>query len=408
MRPEGGRIVGRIYTDGSMLDGPELFLARCGWSFVAIDEQGKVTAIARGVPPQWIDDIHGAEVWAMVQAALVATPGQCTYHCDCQSVVTAIHEGMLQATSAKNRYARAYAILKSALEDTPASNTIWIPAHGKGSIKGDGSLVSGQDREANGLADTHAKEAVETHRVSPDIIERWKEVKSQTKSMAMWTARVAAEANNHGLAPFRDSTASKQKGEEVKRRRKIAKNLARLSATAKSKTSKPKVIEARPPQLGGHSLRETSTQGVRSGWRCTLCKASSAEWSNMAAGKCSGSMAARWAKANITRANRNEMVGPDHEMVLSGDVMWCLTCGCYADSKSKGLSFQCKGVPKRGGNYGGAWGQIRKLRAGVHPKTGKALDDPIGLDGRSISEVTKASGTYSNLPAYTKKSEDEV
>ena len=38
MRPASGRIIGRIYTDGSMLDGPELFLARCGWAFVAIDE----------------------------------------------------------------------------------------------------------------------------------------------------------------------------------------------------------------------------------------------------------------------------------------------------------------------------------------------------------------------------------
>ena len=152
----------------------------------------------------------------MIQAALVAIPGQCTCHCDCESVVTAVHDAMQQATSAKNRYARAYAILKSALDDTPVSSTIWMPSHGKGSIKGDGSLVSGQDREANDLADTHAKEAVELHRVSPDIIKGWKEVKSQTKSMAMWTARVAVETNNHSLAPFRDITASKQKGEEVK------------------------------------------------------------------------------------------------------------------------------------------------------------------------------------------------
>ena len=44
------------------------------------------------------------------------------------------------------------------------------------------------------------------------------------------------------------------------------------------------------------------------------------------------------------------------------------------------------------------------MRAGIHPKTGKALDQPVGLDGRSISEITKANGTYSNLPAYRKKS----
>lgn len=90
MRPEGGRIRGRIYTDGTMLDGPDLFFARCGWAFVAIDGKGVVTAIARGFPPPWIDDIHGSEVWAMVQASLVAVPGQCTNHCDCESVVTAV------------------------------------------------------------------------------------------------------------------------------------------------------------------------------------------------------------------------------------------------------------------------------------------------------------------------------
>ena len=55
------------------------------------------------------------------------------------------------------------------------------------------------------------------------------------------------------------------------------------------------------------------------------------------------------------------------------------------------------------GNCGGAWAQVRKLRAGVHPKTGKALEQPVGLDGRSIGEITKASGTYPNLPAYREK-----
>ena len=106
-----------------------------------------------------------------MQAALVAEPEQCTYFCDCESVVTAIHDGMKQATSAKNRYARAYGILKAALDDTPAEKTQWMPSHGKGSVKGDGSLVSGQEREANGLADTHAKEAVELHRLHPGEVE---------------------------------------------------------------------------------------------------------------------------------------------------------------------------------------------------------------------------------------------
>ena len=129
---------------------------------------------------------------------------------------------MNQATSATNRYARSYAILKATLDDTPKENTLWMPTHGKGTVKSDGSPVSGHDREANDLADKHAKEAVEAHRLHPDTIKRWKTLKAQTKEMAMWTARVTAEANNHSLPPFRDSTASKVKGEEARKKTEAA------------------------------------------------------------------------------------------------------------------------------------------------------------------------------------------
>ena len=232
---------------------------------------------------------------------------------------------------------------------------MWMPAHGKGTVKSDGSLVNGQDSEANDLADTHAKEAVELHRLHPDTIKKWKELKAQTKSMAMWTARVTAEANNHSLPPYRDSTASKVKGDEARKKRKLDKQ-NRKEGNGGGKTVK-KVVVARPTQLGGHRLVKTDTEGKRSGWRCSLCKGTTAKWTSMAAGKCIGSMADKWAKANVARANRNEMIGPGHQLVLSEDgVTWCLMCGRYADAKAVGLTEQCKGVPKWGGNYGGGMG----------------------------------------------------
>ena len=58
---------------------------------------------------------------------------------------------------------------------------MWVPAHGKGTVKSDGSLVNGQDREANDLADEHAKEAVETHRLHPNTIKRWELLMEQRK-----------------------------------------------------------------------------------------------------------------------------------------------------------------------------------------------------------------------------------
>jgi hypothetical protein len=55
--PEGGCFRGRVYTDGSGLDGPTPLLARNGWAFVVLNESNEVIASASGVPPDWIEDI---------------------------------------------------------------------------------------------------------------------------------------------------------------------------------------------------------------------------------------------------------------------------------------------------------------------------------------------------------------
>ena len=61
--PERGMLEGTAYSDGSFLDGPIPKLARGGWAFVVLNDEGKVVASAYGVPPPWIKDIDGAEVW---------------------------------------------------------------------------------------------------------------------------------------------------------------------------------------------------------------------------------------------------------------------------------------------------------------------------------------------------------
>ena len=60
--------------------------------------------------------------------------------------------------------------------------------------------------------------------------------------MAMWTARVTAEANNHSLAPYRDSTASKVKGEEERRKKGTAKRHLRTAGLSASSTKKKQSV----------------------------------------------------------------------------------------------------------------------------------------------------------------------
>ena len=72
VRPVDGWIKGKVFTDGSMIDGPphlDGLCRRLGWSFVALDNVGNITASACGIPAVWIDTVYGAELWAFWQAA---------------------------------------------------------------------------------------------------------------------------------------------------------------------------------------------------------------------------------------------------------------------------------------------------------------------------------------------------
>ena len=70
-----------------------------------------------------------------------------------------------------------------------------------------------------------------------------------------------------------------------------------------------------------------------------------------------------------------------HSRVHSGGVVWCSSCGAYADKKAQGMGAVCKGAPTRGRSYGGMLGQLHKLMRGCHPKTGEMMDSHTNPDG---------------------------
>ena len=75
--------------------------------------------------------------------------------------------------------------------------------------KSGGSLVNKQDVEANGLADSLAKRAVEYHRVPRSEVRRWAVGMKQTKARAKWIGMASYEANVMAEYPFSDSEASR-------------------------------------------------------------------------------------------------------------------------------------------------------------------------------------------------------
>ena len=71
--------------------------------------------------------------------------------------------------------------------------------------------------------------------------------------------------------------------------------------------------------------------------------------------------------------------GVGHRRMLSGDVLWCRKCGCYADSRVMGLAGPCKGKPIDT-TGGGRAGQLKYLLAGSRPRTKTMLPPAIDED----------------------------
>ena len=111
-------IKGRIYTDASRVDDDHPDTVRLGWAFVVLDSRNHVTAVARGVAPHFVEDIPGAEAWALLQVATIAMPGS-TFYTDCKACVDLLHAGRGVACGPNRPLARVFNMLFTQLDDAP-------------------------------------------------------------------------------------------------------------------------------------------------------------------------------------------------------------------------------------------------------------------------------------------------
>ena len=65
-----------------------------------------------------------------------------------------------------------------------------------------------------------------------------------------------------------------------------------------------------------------------------------------------------------------------HQLMKSGDVIWCNICGYFGTQRGRGLTQSCPG-PTQVGGIGGRAQQLRRLRAGFHPKSGRRLQPAV-------------------------------
>ena len=140
-------------------------------------------------------------------------------------------------------------------------------------------------------------------------------------------------------------------------------------------------------QAGKHLPQKvTQLSGMRSGWRCRICRCMSSTRAKLEDKKCHGAAASKWEELAATAAAAAPKDSDGHTRVYSGEVVLCSTCGAYADKKAHGMKGVCKGAPKREEEdgkhkYGGMWGQLRKLMRRVHRKTGHTMEEHRNQDG---------------------------
>ena len=203
VRPDEPPINATIFTDGSLLDGTlgVPAAAALGWSFVALDGNDHVLAAAYGVPPRWVDTIHGAELWA-VQMALQTGVFVEAVVTDCKSVQLGAGKDSAWMGSSKRRYARIWNVLSGSLEGRGSELVIWMPAHtGKQSVGStscsNGSVLTEAWRCANEMADLLAKDGAESVRVDEDFRAEVKEGFQRARELAIFVGKLTFEAGAH-------------------------------------------------------------------------------------------------------------------------------------------------------------------------------------------------------------------
>ena len=189
---------GDVYTDGSLIDNDPVFQGHCrslGWAFVIPGSDGRVSAAAKGRPPGWVDTIYGAELWAVQMVVLHIFPGSARVITDCDSVRVGCDRGQKWTTAPGRVYARIWSVIHSTGDSGDLAPVVWMPAHTAEwqagvTLKGDGSALTTQDRDANSLADRFAKAAATEHSVVGTTRAAIIEQSEGVVEMATWIAQV--------------------------------------------------------------------------------------------------------------------------------------------------------------------------------------------------------------------------
>ena len=173
LEPPGHSIEGLTwYIDGSLFDEYKRYARRTGFGIVVVSSDGSLVGLGNGVPPDWIVDAAGAELWALYSVAALDAelPMIVT---DCKGLLDTLRGVPASACAHDKALARTWNMLRHILDDDftqGARQVRWMPshtsAHAIGSVPAsDGQYITATMWRANRLADALAKAAASENRL---------------------------------------------------------------------------------------------------------------------------------------------------------------------------------------------------------------------------------------------------
>ena len=324
-RPEGERFCGTGYGDGSGR-GPKQArrLFRCGWGLTVLHGDRGFVAQLHGPLPGPIQDVPAAEAMALLQYLLHYDDieGTAIFVTDCRVVKDTFDKGPGRSDSSAGKHAHIWRRIWARVDDLGGMERVevrWVPSHTSMARVRDGTITE-TDRAGNQLADQLACLGVNGHIVERAVVRRAERLAEVINMVGRYIGRLVLAS---GTA-FPAWASRPQAREGAARRQRVERSLPRVSRRGHIPVS----IEGRT--------------------RCRRCMASA------------GSLAI----LDLRPCQELKRSVP-HTLVTTGTVVWCGRCGAYSERSVRALRGTCGGGKAVAGGR-----QLRRLRAGQHPRTG--------------------------------------
>jgi hypothetical protein len=218
----------------------------------------------------------------------------------------------------------------------------------------------------------------------------WTYQMETVENRAKWIGVATHAANNHLSFPYRDSEAAQWRANAARR----ARNNAKAGIDGRRR-KRPKQSEVAADE-GGHVLAMVASG---KGWFCTVCRMRTRTRKRLAITKCSKAGTKTWLKAEPDKVVSGTGIQEwgsgrggerQHRLARSGTIVWCSTCGCFAETRANGLIGSCSGPPPRSQGSSGRRSQLNRLNANLHPVTCTGIPPAKRIDGTGIM----GDGTY--------------